>query len=107
MNGIREFARARGVQTTYVPVVLPDMRVDEAQLASYLDQARPGGYNLFAYPAQSNFSEVQHPLEWIGQAQARGWDVLLAASATPAGVKLPLASPRLSWWPVLTSPKSD
>jgi selenocysteine lyase/cysteine desulfurase len=57
------------------------MRVDEAQLADYLDRARPGGHNLFAYPAQSNFSGVQHPLEWIGQAQARGWDVVLDAAA--------------------------
>jgi selenocysteine lyase/cysteine desulfurase len=57
------------------------MRVDETQLAKYFDRARPGGHNLFAYPAQSNFSGVQHPLEWIAQAQARGWDVLLDAAA--------------------------
>jgi selenocysteine lyase/cysteine desulfurase len=39
---------------------------------------------LFAYPAQSNFTGVQHPLEWIAEAQAEGWDVLLdAASFTP------------------------
>ena len=31
--------------------------------------------------AQSNFSGVQHPLEWIATAQARGWDVLLDAAA--------------------------
>ncbi len=81
VNGIREFARARGAHITYVPLVLPDMRVDEAQLASYLDQARPGAHNLFAYPAQSNFSGVQHPLEWIEQARVKGWDVLLDAAA--------------------------
>jgi selenocysteine lyase/cysteine desulfurase len=46
-----------------------------------LDLARPGGNNLFAYPAQSNFSGVQHPLEWIDQAHERGWDVLLDAAA--------------------------
>ena len=81
VNGIREFARARGARTDYVPVVLPDMRVDEAQLMGLLEQAQPGRHHLFAYPAQSNFSGVQHPLEWIGQAQARGWDVLLDAAA--------------------------
>jgi len=81
VNGIREFARARGAEITYVPLVLPEMRVDETQLASYFDLARPGGRNLFAYPAQSNFSGVQHPLEWIAQAQAKGWDVLLDAAA--------------------------
>lgn len=46
-----------------------------------LDGARPNGHNLFAYPAQSNFSGVQHPLAWIPKARARGWDVLLDAAA--------------------------
>ncbi len=81
VNGIREFDRARGARTTYVPVAPPEMRVDEAVLERFLDRGRPGGNNLFAYPAQSNFSGVQHPLEWIGKAQARGWDVLLDAAA--------------------------
>ncbi len=81
VNGIREFDRAHGAETAYVPVVPPEMQVDEATLDEYLATARPGGHNLFAYPAQSNFSGVQHPLEWIERAQARGWDVLLDAAA--------------------------
>ncbi len=81
VNGIREFARARGAQVTYVPVVLPDMYVADSDLDPYFDLARPGGHNLFAYPAQSNFSGVQHPLEWIDRAHTRGWDVLLDAAA--------------------------
>jgi selenocysteine lyase/cysteine desulfurase len=81
VNGIREFDRAHGAETTYVPVVPPEMQVDEATLDEYLATARPGGHNLFAYPAQSNFSGVQHPLEWIERAQAQGWDVLLDAAA--------------------------
>ncbi|OAA65801.1 molybdenum cofactor sulfurase [Niveomyces insectorum RCEF 264] len=36
---------------------------------------------LFAYPAQSNFSGVRHPLWWVAAAQARGYDVLLDAAA--------------------------
>ena len=79
VNGIREFARVNGCATTYVPIVLPDMRVDAAELATHL--ARSGGHRLFAYPAQSNFSGVQHPLDWIPLAQERGWDVLLDAAA--------------------------
>src|SRR5207245_846472 len=71
VNGIREFARAAGATATYIPIVLPEMRVDEADLAHALTTARPGGHNLFAYPAQSNFSGVQHPLEWIAKAQAQ------------------------------------
>jgi molybdenum cofactor sulfurtransferase len=91
VNGIREFARSAGATVTYVPVVLPDLRVDVDALAVGLDTARPGGNNLFAYPAQSNFSGVQHPLEWIGQAQAKGWDVLLDAAAFVPSNRLDLS----------------
>jgi selenocysteine lyase/cysteine desulfurase len=90
VNGIREFARARGASVTYVPVVLPDMRVDEDDLNRQLDRARPDRHNLFAYPAQSNFSGVQHPLEWIEMAHERGWDVLLDAAAFTATNRLDL-----------------
>ncbi|MGQ0604071.1 MAG: aminotransferase class V-fold PLP-dependent enzyme, partial [Anaerolineales bacterium] len=37
--------------------------------------------NLFAFPAQSNFSGVKHSLEWIARAQVLGWDVLLDGAA--------------------------
>src|SRR6476646_6232886 len=85
VNGIREFARARGAAVTYIPVTPPDLRADEDALARALETARPGQANLFAYPAQSNFTGVQHPLEWIAAAQAQGWDVLLdAASFAPS-----------------------
>jgi selenocysteine lyase/cysteine desulfurase len=81
VNGIREFARQAGSKTTYVPVLPPEMRVPEEELRRRLDGARPGAHNLFAFPAQSNFSGVQHPLDWIHEAQAKGWDVLLDAAA--------------------------
>ena len=85
VNGIREFDRAHGATTTYVPVEPPDLRVDGSGLERLLDElpnrTAPGGRHLFAYPAQSNFSGVQHPLEWIAAAQDRGWDVLLDAAA--------------------------
>ncbi len=85
VNGIREFARSKEAMVRYLPIVPPDLRVDEGTLTLALDAARPGAHNLFAYPAQSNFSGVQHPLEWIAQAQAKGWDVLLdAASFVPS-----------------------
>jgi selenocysteine lyase/cysteine desulfurase len=85
VNGIREFARARGATVTYIPVLPPDLRADENQLTQALEAAHPGGNNLFAYPAQSNFTGVQHPLEWIELAQAKGCDVLLdAASFVPS-----------------------
>ncbi|HUY58556.1 MAG TPA: aminotransferase class V-fold PLP-dependent enzyme [Solirubrobacteraceae bacterium] len=81
VNGIREFARTRGAETSYIPSVAPDLRVAESVLARYLTDTPGGHHNLFAYPAQSNFSGVQHPLEWIEQAHAHGWEVLLDAAA--------------------------
>src|SRR5258708_15329242 len=81
VNGIREFAKAKGASFTYVPILAPDMRVDEADLFHSLDLARPGHHNLFAYPAQSNVTGVQHSLEWIEEAHARGWDVLIDCAA--------------------------
>jgi molybdenum cofactor sulfurtransferase len=79
--GIRAFDRVRRATTRYVPVEPPDMRISEATLDAFLREGPAGGNKLFAYPAQSNFSGVQHPLEWIGKAQDLGWDVLLDAAA--------------------------
>jgi selenocysteine lyase/cysteine desulfurase len=99
VNGIREFARARGARISYIAVTPQEMRVEHDPLARQFSSAVPGGHrlvsrlvdglrgvrkggnNLFAYPAQSNFSGVQHPLEWIAEAQAAGWDVLLDGAA--------------------------
>jgi selenocysteine lyase/cysteine desulfurase len=100
VNGIREFAHARGAAVTYIPVELPDMRVDASRLDEYLSRAKPGGRNLFAYPAQSNFSSVKHPLEWVEQAHARGWDVLLDAAAYVPTSKLDLSAVHPDFVPV-------
>ncbi len=81
VNGIREFARARGADTTYVRLVVPDLHTDSEGLDACLQEGQAGAPNLFAFPAQSNFSGVQHPLEWIDQAHKLGWDVLLDAAA--------------------------
>jgi len=81
VNGIREFARARGARVTYLPTVLPELRLDVDRLRTHLGQTQPGSHNLLAYPAQSNFTGVQHSLEWIAQAQAQGWDVLVDCAA--------------------------
>jgi len=81
VNGIREFARARGAETTYVPSEASELRVDEELLPRYLTEVGGDHNNLFAYPAQSNFSGVLQPLAWIEYAQAHGWDVLLDAAA--------------------------
>jgi selenocysteine lyase/cysteine desulfurase len=100
VNGIREFATARGAEVTYIPVALPDMRVDASQMDEYLSRAEKGKNNLFAYPAQSNFSSVKHPLEWVERAQEAGWDVLLDAAAFVPTSKLDLSEVHPDFVPI-------
>jgi molybdenum cofactor sulfurtransferase len=73
LNGIREHARRRGAPVRYLSLD------DELRVRPFdLPAVRHG---LFAYPAQSNFSGVQHPLAWVRRAQERGYRVLLDAAA--------------------------
>ena len=81
VNGIREFARNRGADFQYAPVLPPELRIDADRLNGLLAEIDPAHPHLFAYPAQSNFSGVKHSLDWIEKAQALGWDVLLDAAA--------------------------
>jgi selenocysteine lyase/cysteine desulfurase len=84
VNGIREFAKAKGALVKYVPIVAPELRVQEAALHRVLASGTEAEHKLFAFPAQSNFTGVQHSLEWVGDAREQGWDVLLdAASFAP------------------------
>ncbi|KAK5655682.1 hypothetical protein OQA88_5615 [Cercophora sp. LCS_1] len=95
INGLREFARKKSSRVSYIPVHAPELRVDAGDVIQALpkkgrlrdlwcgrshahDESRNG---LFAYPAQSNFSGVKHPLTWVSMAQERGYDVLLDAAA--------------------------
>lgn len=91
VNGIREFARTKGALISYVPLETAELRMDEAVLLSLLEQAKGDGPALFAYPAQSNFTGVQHSLGWIKEAQDRGWDVLLDAASFAPGNQLDLS----------------
>jgi selenocysteine lyase/cysteine desulfurase len=99
VNGLRVFARARRAAVSYVRLSPADLRVAEQDVAGALDRGglRPGGgggrrRGLFAYPAQSNFSGVQHPLGWVGLAQAAGYDVLLDAAAFVPANRLDLGA---------------
>lgn len=92
VNGIREFARSAGATVVYTPIIPPDMRCDDEALAAHLAEADPECRNLYAFPAQSNFSGVQHSLDWIARAQSKGWHVLLDAAAYAPTNRLDLAS---------------
>ena len=160
VNGIREFARARGALTQYVPFCSPELRVDDDAILQALaaapagpagrglasgalrggsvggpgiarpaaavsgrggDQGRgrpaaalsagavPRRRGLLAYPAQSNFSGVQHPLRWIQTAHEHGYDVLLDAAAYVPSNRLDLSVVKpdfvpVSWYKVFGYP---
>jgi selenocysteine lyase/cysteine desulfurase len=76
VNGIREHALARGAEVRYARLD-DDLRLtSDAGLL-----ARPKAPSLYAFPAQSNFSGVQHPLSLVEAAQQTGYRVLLDAAA--------------------------
>ena len=81
VNGIREFARVKGARVGYAPLTVPELRIDLPATERLLAGADRSRANLFAFPAQSNFSGVKHPLSLIDAAHTRGWDVLLDAAA--------------------------
>ncbi len=81
VNGIREFARAKGAIVEYAPLSTPDLRIDAPAMDALLARADRSCANLLAFPAQSNFSGVKHPLALIDSARDRGWHVLLDAAA--------------------------
>ncbi|MET8090475.1 aminotransferase class V-fold PLP-dependent enzyme [Micromonospora sp. NPDC005220] len=118
VNGIREYARSSGASVRYVPLSGPELRVAESDLVVALDTGRgglarrwgrSGRRGLFAYPAQSNFSGVQHPLGWVELAHQRGYDVLLDAAAFAPTNRLDLSVVRpdfvcLSWYKLFGYP---
>lgn len=81
VNGIREFCKAKGGKSDYIPVFCEDLQLDSFALNAALEAYSGNKNKLFALPAQSNVSGVKHPLTWIKTAQEKGYDVLLDAAA--------------------------
>ena len=94
VNGVREFARAKGARVDYAPLTVPDLRIDRPRLEALLAGADRAQANLFLFPAQSNFSGVKHPLDLVASAQSRGWHVLLDAAAFVPTNRLDLGAVR-------------
>jgi selenocysteine lyase/cysteine desulfurase len=85
VHGIRMFAEARGASTTYLPLD------DELRLHPEAEIPPAGsGPSLFAFPAQSNFSGVKHPLELVARARELGYRVVLDAAAFAPTTRLDL-----------------
>ncbi len=113
VNGIREFARSRRARTEYIPITGSELRVTGSAVRTALQRrtvresvsmaaliGRDSSRGLFAYPAQSNFTGVQHSLEWVDLAHEHGFDVLLDAAAYLPTNELDLASVRADFVPV-------
>ncbi len=81
VNGIREYARRRGARVSVLPIDATELRL-ETDRAEEVIAAPPGGHpGLLAFPAQSNYSGVQHPLALVERARSAGWRVLLDTAA--------------------------
>ena len=78
VNGIRTYARAAGATVRVLPLDL-ELRLGGGVSALGVESAN--GPSLFAFPAQSNFSGVRHPLDLVRRAHDLGFEVLLDAAA--------------------------
>lgn len=81
VNGIREFAAHKQAPVTYLPLRPEDLRLDMPAFEECIADPTIVGDKLLAFPAQSNYSGVKHPLELVRRAQSAGWDVLLDCAA--------------------------
>jgi selenocysteine lyase/cysteine desulfurase len=89
VNGIREYARRARAPIAYLPLNA-DLRL--AHPVATLTRLSPAGRGLFAFPGQSNFSGVRHPLALVRHAKRLGFDVLLDAAALVPSQPLSLRS---------------
>lgn len=80
VNGIREYARRAGAPV-HVLGLDSELRLDAPEETLTALRRSIKGRGLFAYPAQSNFSGVRHPLALVRMAQSLGYRVLLDAAA--------------------------
>lgn len=87
VNGIRVYAERAGAETIYLPID-GELRIDR----SVPVPAAGSAPSLFAYPAQSNFSGVRHPLALAAEARRLGYDVVLDAAAFAPTSALDLSS---------------
>jgi selenocysteine lyase/cysteine desulfurase len=76
VNGLRVPAARARATVEYVPL---DAGLRAMDPTAWLVPAESP--SLFAFPGQSNFSGVRHPLDWVRLAQQRGYRVLVDGAA--------------------------
>ncbi|VUC24543.1 unnamed protein product [Clonostachys rosea] len=116
VHGLRCFAQRKRASHVYIPVTNKDeLRTDTKAVDLALPSLKErrlfkrSDPSLFAFPAQSNFSGVCHPLSWVKLAQDRGYDVLLDAAAYLPTKKLDFSIIKpeftiVSWYKVMGFP---
>jgi selenocysteine lyase/cysteine desulfurase len=87
VNGLREYARRGGARVRTIRLD-GELRLRHPEIMLAATATAGGG--LFAFPAQSNFSGVQHPLSLIDRAHEAGLDVLLDIAAYAPSHRLSL-----------------
>ena len=80
VNGVRAYAERAGARVHHLPLDDELRLYDVASTLTVLRGTHVGA-GLVAFPAQSNFSGVRHPLALVDKARALGYDVLLDAAA--------------------------
>jgi selenocysteine lyase/cysteine desulfurase len=88
VNGIREYATRAGARVEYLALDR-ELRLGDPS-AGLRKVAADGCPGLLAFPAQSNFSGVRHPLSLVHDAKQLGFDVLLDAASFAATAPLDL-----------------
>ncbi len=79
VGGMRSWARRAGARIELLPL---DAELRLAEPLAHLDRvAGAAAPSLFAYPAQSNFSGVKHPLSLVAEARERGFMTFLDTAA--------------------------
>jgi selenocysteine lyase/cysteine desulfurase len=78
VNGMREYAHRAEAPVGVLPLD-SELRLEEpaSHLREFAKSTRDG---LFAFPVQSNFSGVRHPLDLVAEAKALGLEVLIDAA---------------------------
>jgi selenocysteine lyase/cysteine desulfurase len=80
VNGVRAYAERAGARVHYLPLD-DELRLHDVASELTLLRTTHVGAGLVAFPAQSNFSGVRHPLALVDKARALGYTVLLDAAA--------------------------
>ena len=109
VNGIREFARARGARVAYVPLTAGELRVNEADVLTALSRGPRQPSRAVRLSGAEQLQRRPAPARLGPPGAAGGYDVLLDAAAYAPANRLDLSAVRpefvaVSWYKVFGYP---